>query len=73
MMICDADFEELFPDDDGRPMPEDGAPGPGRALHRNDAGQQVHDPLQATAALAMMSPFGAALAMMSAFSAPKRT
>jgi phosphotransferase system glucose/maltose/N-acetylglucosamine-specific IIC component len=73
MMICDADFEELFPDQDAGLKPKARTRGPAQSLHRDDAGQHLHDPLQATAALAMMSPFGAALAMMSAFDAPKRT
>ncbi len=72
MMISDADFDELFFDDDAAQLYKDGASATDRTLSNRDAGQPVPDPFQAAATLAMTSPFEAAMAMMSAFGAQPR-
>lgn len=73
MMISDADFDELFFEEDAAQLSRDGAPATGTLSDRDHRGQPEPDPFQAAATLAMTSPFEAALAMMSAFGAHPRT
>ncbi len=68
MMISNADFEELFFEDDAAQSSGDDVHATAPTLGQRGTGQQMPDPLQA-ATLAMTAPFGAALAMMSAFGA----
>ncbi len=73
MMISDADFEELFFEDENVRSSKDGAPETARPLGNSGAGQPMPEPFQAAATFAMTAPFGAALAIMSALGAHHRT